>query len=304
MRRYTRTDLACENMKELQEEGAGIEEKERRVGDFVIRTVRVLDEYAAERIGMPCGTYLSLECGRLAMLEEDAETLLVHLLAGELRGIAERLCGKRPDSGLNVFVAGLGNAEFTVDAVGPKTVSRLTVTRHLREHEEALYRAIGCCALSALAPGVLGQTGIETLEILRGAARVVHPDVMIAVDALAARSCDRLATTIQISDVGIVPGSGVGNHRGAITEATMGVPVIAIGIPTVVDSSTLVYDALQKAGIESIDDTLRNVLENGRGFLVSPKDSDQITNRTADVLSRAIGEAFAKALYEKQSYFS
>lgn len=297
MSMYARTDLACENMEQLREIETGVEERERRAGDIVIRTVRVFDECAAERIGMPCGTYLTLECGSLVMLDEDAEELLVHLLSGELRGIAERICGKRPDSELNVFVAGLGNSNLTVDAIGPKTVSRLTVTRHLREHEETLYRAIGCCALSALAPGVLGQTGIETLEILRGAARVVHPDVIIAVDALAARSCERLASTIQISDVGIIPGSGVGNHRGAITEMTMGVPVIAIGIPTVVDSSTLVYDALQKAGIDSIDDTLRGVLENGRGFLVSPKDSDLITDRSSDILSRAIGEAFAKELH-------
>ena len=189
-------------------------------------------------------------------------------------------------------MAGLGNAELTADAIGPKTVGMLTATRHLREHEGGLYRRLGCSSLSAMAPGVLGQTGIETLELLRGAVRFVRPDIVILVDALAARSCDRLAATVQISDVGISPGSGVGNHRSAITRESLGVPVISVGVPTVVNSATLVYDALTEAGIETIDDSLHKVLKSGRSFFVSPKESDVITHEVARLLSRSIALAF------------
>jgi spore protease len=205
--------------------------------------------------------------------------------------MAERLCGRAPDADFSVFVAGLGNAELTADAIGPKTVGLLTATRHLREHEGRLYREIGCSSLSALAPGVLGQTGIETLELLRGAVRYVKPDLVIVVDALAARSCDRLAATIQLTNTGISPGSGVGNDRCALTSDTMGIPVIALGVPTVVDSSTLVYDALAQAGIEQADDRLREILENGRRFYVSPKEADVIAERTAAIIAHAINRA-------------
>ena len=173
--------------------------------------------------------------------------MLSRLLAGELRGSARRITGKGVDASFGVFVAGLGNAELTADAIGPRTVRLLTATRHLREHAAGLYREAGCAALSALAPGVLGQTGIETVEILRGTVQTVRPDVMLVIDSLAARSCTRLASTVQITDTGISPGSGVGNHRAAINRATVGVPVISVGVPTVVNSATLVYDALSEA---------------------------------------------------------
>ena len=146
--------------------------------------------------------------------------------------------------------------------------------------------------LSAISPGVLGETGIETLELIRGAVRSVRPDLVIAVDALAARSCSRLATTVQISDSGIVPGSGIGNHRTAITMETLGVPVISVGVPTVVVSSTLVWDALREAGIDEVSSTLRAVLDNGKRFFVSPKESDLISDAVSELLAGAISEAF------------
>jgi GPR endopeptidase len=150
------------------------------------------------------------------------------------------------------LVVGLGNSEITPDAIGPFSVRKLNVTRHLRGIDEKLYDTIGRCEISALFPGVLGQTGIETVELIRGAAENAHPDVVLVIDALAARSCDRLAATVQLSDSGINPGSGIGNHRKAICRETVGVPVIALGVPTVVNSATLVYDALHKAGIDGV----------------------------------------------------
>ncbi len=288
MEDFARSDLACEQ-KDIAN-ATSSEEQVRQVGFVTVRSV------TAEPKNAGSGRYITLECGNLAKTEEDEE-LLCRVIAGELAGLAKRLTGKGAGD-LSVFVAGLGNASLTADAIGPETVARLTVTRHLREYEPHLYQDLACSAISALAPGVLGQTGIETLEILRGTVRAVKPDLVIVIDALAARSCSRLASTIQISDTGITPGSGVGNHRMGIDRETLGVPVIALGVPTVVDSATLVWDALQEAGIGEISDSLRKVLEQGRSFFVSPKESDRLTRRVAEILSRSIGLAFADKLFD------
>lgn len=289
---YTRTDLACESPVRDFSKMDGVDWHEERIGSFCFSELCIMNEDASLRIGKPPGRYITVTCGKINYLGDEDGALLTSLLAKRLTEVAQRLTGKQPGADFGIFVAGLGNAELTADAIGPRTVGRLTATRHLREHEAQLYHSIGCSALSALAPGVLGQTGIETLELLRGAVDFVKPDLVLVVDALAARSCDRLASTVQISDAGISPGSGVGNHRAAITRETLGIPVISLGVPTVVNSSTLVYDALGQAGITDLEEPLRRVLENGRSFFVSPKDSDVITERVARILSEAIEEAF------------
>ena len=292
---YVGSDLACENVvKGRNTDGTTL--TKRKIGHFSICRLQIHTPEAARELGKPMGEYVTLECGRIDRLGEEKQQLLSRILAGELRGIAARLSGKQPDAEFGVLVAGLGNAELTADAIGPQTISRLTATRHLRRHDQALYHAIGCSSLSAFAPGVLGQTGIETLELLRGVVRHVKPDAVIVVDALAARDCARLASTVQLSDVGIQPGSGVGNHRAAISARSLGVPVIALGVPTVVNSATLVYDTLCEAGIDPEQPSLRRVLENGRSFFVSPKESDVITDRVSALLSRAIGCAFTADL--------
>ena len=293
---YARTDLACENCGDLKDLTEGAEWQTDHSGGFAISRLKIKTPDAERELGMPVGVYVTVECGKVTTMGDDTMERLSHILAGELRGMSERLTGKVADADFNVFVAGLGNAELTADAIGPKTVGQLTATRHLREHEEWLYGEIGCSALSALAPGVLGQTGIETLELLRGAVRYVRPDVVLVVDALAARSCERLASTVQISDAGISPGSGVGNHRSAITRETLGVPVISLGVPTVVNSATLVYDALHEAGIDEIGESMRRVLESGRSFFVSPKESDVITAQLSRLLASAISRAFTASL--------
>ena len=170
----------------------------------------------------------------------------------------------------------------------------MTVTRHLKSFDESLYRALGCCELAALSPGVLGQTGVESGELVKCAADRLTPHLLVAVDALAARSCERLASTIQISDGGISPGAGIGNHRMAINRETVGCPVMALGVPTVVDSSTLVWDALEKAGMtgEALPDALTEVLESGRSFIVSPRDCDEMVELTCRLLAKALDIAF------------
>jgi len=293
---HAKTDLACESMAEAGRTLPEAKYRERQIKNFRFCDLHIEDSTDAELLGRPIGNYITVECKGILSSGTRETRLLSELLAAELRRMTKQLTGRLPDSELDIFVAGLGNAELTVDAIGPRTVGMLTATRHLREHEHALYREIGCSSLSALSPGVLGQTGIETLELLRGAVEHVRPNLVVVIDALAARSCERLAATVQITDAGIHPGSGVGNRRVGITSKTLGVPVIAIGVPTVVDSATLVYDALTEAGINDFSDSLKKVLESGQSFFVSPKDSDTVTECFSEILANAINLAFVGAL--------
>lgn len=292
---YVRSDLACESLA-TEERVEGTDWQVDHRDGFAVGRLRIRTADAAARLGRECGDYITVECGNPAFLGEERYESLVELLSEELRVMTERLTEKRIDSELGILVAGLGNAGLTADAIGPKTVEKLTATRHLREQEPVLYRELGCSSLSAIAPGVLGQTGIETLELLRGATRAIRPDVILAIDALAARSCDRLASTVQITDTGICPGSGVGNHRAAISRETLGVPVMTVGVPTVVNSATLVWDALRLGGVTEVDEGVRQVLENGKSFFVSPKESDVIVESISSVLARAISHAFTASL--------
>ena len=296
MKFRARTDLACESMAEVGRVLPRAKYCERTEGDFRVCDLRVENSDDSALLNRPIGAYITVECGPVTAAGATESRLLSQLLARELRRMTKQLTGRQPDGNLGVLVAGLGNENLTADAIGPRTARRLTATRHLQEHEASLYLDLGCASVSALAPGVLGQTGIETLELLQSAAACVHPDLVIVIDALAARSCDRLASTVQISDAGIQPGSGVGNRRSAISRETLGIPVIAVGVPTVVDSATLVYDALAEAGIQEPSEQLIRVLERGRSFFVSPKDSDAVTACFSEILARAIDLAFVGQL--------
>ena len=277
-----RTDLACER------ELPAVEQEEARIP---IRGEEVCISRRREQDG---GRYVTVACGRITARDEAAIELLADLLAKEMTIMAKSVMGKDVSMDTKVFVVGLGNADMTPDAIGPGTVRRMTATRHLREYDEALFKSLGCCELSALAPGVMGQTGLESGELCRAVSTLLHPDLVVAVDALAARSCERLASTVQLSDRGIAPGSGIGNHRMAIDEESMGCPVMGVGVPTVVDSATLVLDALARAGMdtETLPDDLLAVLESGRSFIVSPRDSDRMVELTCRLLARALDMAF------------
>lgn len=279
-----RTDLACER------EHPPIEQEEVRI-PIGREGEEVCISRQREQDG---GRYVTVACGRITARDEAGIDPLADLLAQEISSMAKVMMGKDISMDTRVFVVGLGNADMTPDAIGPGTVRRMTVTRHLRGYDEALFASLGCCELSALAPGVMGQTGLESGELCRAVATLLHPDLVVAVDALAARSCERLASTVQLSDGGIAPGSGVGNHRMAIDEESMGCPVLGVGVPTVVDSATLVLDALARAGMdtESLPDDLLTVLESGRSFVVSPRDSDRMVELTCRLLARALDMAF------------
>ena len=290
-KKYTRTDLAYEWGRGAGDTREGVSQTSRRLPFGTQHALRILDEGAALSLGRPMGEYITICCDPMWKLGQTEQQGLEETIAARLVDMLARLTGKGQVEAMSVMVVGLGNREITADAIGPGTVDALLVTRHLRDREPEIFHGMACCAVSALAPGVLGQTGMEVAEIVAGAARRCRPDAIVAIDALAARSCDRLAATVQLTDTGISPGSGVGNDRCALTRESLGVPVIALGVPTVVDSSTLVYDALEQAGIEQVDERLRGILENGRRFYVSPKEADVITERTSAILAHAINRA-------------
>jgi spore protease len=279
---YVRTDLACES------HAPAVTTAEETVdgGSLPVTLTRRREADGSRSV--------TLSMGSITRRGEGDLPILAELLARELRDMAAAMLGREPDPDCRILVAGLGNPAMTPDALGPGTVSRLTVTRHLRGYDESLYAALGCCELSAVSPGVLGQTGMESAELVKCAAELVHPHLIVAVDALAARSVDRLSSTVQINNRGVTPGSGIGNRRAAVDRDTLGCPVMGVGVPTVVDSSTLVLDALEKAGVaaESVSSALTEVLERGRSFFVSPKDCDEVVALTCRLLARALDEAF------------
>ena len=279
---YTRTDLACESLSPAAE----ITEEILNVG---IRPVTL-----TRRREVDGGSSITLSPGPITERGEGDLHPLSELLSRELVRMATSLLGRRPDTQCRILVAGLGNPAMTPDAIGPGTVRRMTVTRHLKAYDEGLFGALGCCELAAVSPDVLGQTGMEAAELVRCAVGLVKPHLVVAIDALAAADCERLSATIQISDGGISPGSGIGNRRTAINAATMGCPVMAVGIPTVVDSSTLVWNALARAGVteDSLPKALEEVLTRGQSFIVSPKDVDEVVELSCRLLARGLDLAF------------
>lgn len=292
MERYKRTDLACETPKDARG-GASVREYRRAGIRIEEMTVRAGADEAAT--GRAAGKYVTLHCGKIWLLDRRETARASHAAAEVLRTFLAEALGRPPGKGDGVLVAGLGNRFITADSIGPRTADQVTVTNHA-VREDSLLGALGCCRVSALCPGVLGQTGVEAAALVADAVRAAGADVLIAVDALAARSTARLATTVQISDTGIRPGSGIGNCRTPLTRREMGVPVIALGVPTVVDSSTLVWDALSRAGIREVGDELRAVLEDERSYIVSPRESDLIASSVAGLLAGALNRALTPAL--------
>jgi len=292
-----RTDLALEEregLKEAAEEVSGVSFKkwEGKRSAAQITEVKVLNEHGAKALGKPMGSYLTLEADKLLMPDEDFHSEVSDELALLLKGLLKQKTGK------NILVAGLGNQSVTPDSLGPRTVSNLCVSAE---------------GLKAIAPGVMAQTGMETARILLGIIKEVQPDLVIAIDALAARSIRRLGTTIQLTDTGIHPGSGVGNHRRGMTRENLGVPVIAIGVPTVVGAAAIVHGTVNalvrtltasKEGsrygeyIRELDsdsqyELIRELLEPEFGAMfVTPQDMDERICK----LSAAIAEGIRRAM--------
>ena len=283
--RNIRTDLAVEAHEARYGDALcdGVTKNFSNVCGFEVTELNISEKAAAE-LGKPKGTYLSAEFGRLWQDSDEAAERAARLICALISRLA-------PSGDGCVLVAGLGNERITPDAVGPKSVKMLTVTRHVKRLDPGLYSRLGFGECAAIIPGVLGDTGIESADIIRGAAEAVRPRCIIAIDALSSRRMARMATTVQVSAAGIAPGSGVNNRRAAISQETMGCPVISVGFPTVVDAVTLTLDMLEEAGIEeeNLDAAAELLSESGRRSLfVAPKDCDMITECLANVASKAI----------------
>ena len=282
-----RTDLALE-AKEIWEEStaettqlSGVIAREERRRGYHITHVEILDEAGEAALGKPRGQYITLEIPQLCRRERTDYLNASAAVAQELSALLPR------DIKAPVLVAGLGNRAMTPDAIGPRAMDYVFVTRHLIAGAPEHFGAFR--PVSALAAGVMGDTGMESGELLKAAVAAVKPSCVIAVDALASRSVERIFTTIQISSTGIVPGSGVGNHRMAIDAETLGVPVIAIGVPTVVSAATLCLDLLEKAGQAGA--VPEKLLKLGADLFVTPRDVDSLGETVSKILGLGISQA-------------
>ncbi|MCB6200389.1 GPR endopeptidase [Extibacter muris] len=310
-----RTDLALEQKERFESDnvevqGVVLEESYDEEREIRITTVKIETEKGAKTMGKPVGTYITMEAPNLAVPDEGYH----EEVSEELMKFLQKFIDKDKKD-YSVLVVGLGNRMVTPDALGPYVADNLNITRHIvKEYGKYAMGEDEVHLISAIVPGVMAQTGMETVEIIRGVVKETEPDIVIAIDALAARSSKRLNRTIQIADTGINPGSGVGNHRNAITEETVGVPVIAIGVPTVVDAATIVNDTMENliAALET-SETLRGVgvVMQGynaaekyelvkelisphlNGMFVTPKDIDETVKRISFTISEALNMLFA-----------
>ena len=290
-----RTDLALERRDILKksnnlEEIDGIETESEDIDENLkVTRVKITNENGEKSIGKPIGTYITIDIKKLKLAEEEEIQKSAEALSKELKQIINLHVDFKDD----ILVVGLGNIYVTPDSLGPKVINDIDVTRHIIKYLPQ-YIDENARPVSAISPGVLGTTGIETLEILEGIVEKIKPKMLIVIDALASRSIERISSTIQLSDTGIVPGAGVGNTRKELSQKTLGIPVIAIGIPTVVESAVLVNDCLdlfiQKLQEEAkSNDYLNNLKEQDNyeeikealnpgnyNMIVTPKEIDEL----------------------------
>lgn len=305
-----RTDLAIE-ARELAQQGKaenldGVTVETEETADYFMTHVRIHSETGSTLMGKPMGNYITLEAEKLKENDAEGHEKIIKVLAEKIRSLAHF------DENTCILVAGLGNWNITPDALGPKVVSKILVTRHLQgtlpaEIEETVR------PVAAVSPGVMGITGIETGEILKGIVDKLHPSLLIAIDALAARRSNRINAAIQLSDTGISPGAGVGNKRMLLNEESLGIPVIAVGVPTVVDAATLVNDTMDRILTEMLQQTdtgsafyqMLQSLEREEKYqmiteilgpytgnmFVTPKEVDAVVDRLANIIANSINIA-------------
>lgn len=281
-----RTDLAREAVELYNESKCvsgdpdGIRSEEKQVNGINVYTVEILNEQGAEKLSKPIGRYVTVDIDALLRHEDNAFSKTVEVIAAELKALLP------PGNGEPVMVVGLGNRAVTPDALGPYAAEKIIATRHLLNQMPDSFSMLR--PVTALSPGVLGMTGIESGEIVCGVAEKVPPCVLIAIDALSARRTERLCRTVQLSNTGIAPGSGVGNKRFALNRRTVGVPCIAIGVPTVVDTATLAADILDELNAAYDAEALYE--KHGQSFVTS-KEVDLLVSECAKVIGYAVNAA-------------
>ena len=306
-----RTDLADERRdiykkaNNIENEVNGIETQEEQIDEKIkVTRVKVTNEEAEQAIGKPKGNYITIDIKKINIITEEELEKAANTLATEIK----KLVGNQIQNKDDILVVGLGNSDVTPDALGPEVVKNLEITRHIINYLPQ-YIDENARPVSAIAPGVLGTTGIETLEIIKGVVDNIKPKLLIVIDALASRSIERISSTIQLSDTGIAPGAGVGNKRKEITQNTLGIPVIAIGIPTVVELATVISDGIdifvdrlqEKA---QSNDYLNRLKENDKyeevkealnigeyNMIVTPKEIDSLIDNMKEIIAKGINYA-------------
>ena len=305
-----RTDLASERREIYQkanqlEEIDGIEANQEEIDENIkVERVKITNENGEKAIGKPVGNYITIDIKKLKIAQEEEIQTAAETLTKELK----QVIGNHVDSQGEILVVGLGNIYVTPDALGPKVINEIEVTRHIIKYLPQ-YVEEGTRMVSAISPGVLGTTGIETVEILKGIVDNIHPKLVVVIDALASRSMERISSTVQLSDTGIVPGAGVGNTRSEISQNTLGVPVVAIGIPTVVETAVLVNDCLdlliEKLQNEAKSNDYLNHLKEENNYeeikeallpkdynlIVTPKEIDDLIENMKDIVASGINGA-------------
>ncbi len=277
-----RTDLILESSEIAEPEkeymsGIKIEEKNLKEKDIKITDVQIISDTAAKRLGKQKGRYITIEAASL--IDSNEESYHINISEELKKAIISML--SMHNNIRHILVAGLGNHDAMPDALGPVTVSNLRITRNIDEDAEYI--------ISAIVPNVMAKTGMESAEVLQGIVAMTHPDLVIVIDALAARRMERLGRTIQITDTGIAPGSGVMNRRKKVNKEVLGVPVIAIGVPTVIDAGTIVYDAISKISSDEDAKELKKYIDDySENMYVTPKDIDDYIKRVSYTLSEAI----------------
>ena len=316
-----RTDLALEEKERFESDnvevqGVVLEEEFDEEREIRISRVRIETEKGAKVMGKPVGTYLTVEAPNLGVPDEGYHREISEDLSGYIKELIEKL-GLLDKEDLSVLIVGLGNRQVTPDALGPYVVENLCVTRHIvKEYGKYAMGMEHANLVSAIIPGVMGQTGMETVEIVKGVVEETSPDLVIAIDALAARNSRRLNRTVQIADTGIHPGSGVGNHRNGLTKESLGVPVIGIGVPTVVDAATIVNDTMENLinaletseMLKGVGDVLRTysaaekyelvkelISPHLNGMFMTPKDVDEMVKQISYTISEGLNILFTNA---------
>ncbi len=306
-----RTDLASERRdiyqkaNQVKGELDGIESEKEEINENIkVERVKITNENGEKAIGKPIGNYITIDVKKLKIAQEEEIAKAAEILSKELKKVIDT----HIDNQGEVLVVGLGNIYVTPDSLGPKVINEIEVTRHIINYLPQ-YVEEGTRMVSAISPGVLGTTGIETMEILKGIVDNIKPKLVIVIDALASRSIERISSTVQLSDTGIVPGAGVGNTRSEISKETLGIPVVAIGIPTVVETAVLVNDCLDlligKLQDEAkSNDALNQIKEQDNyeeikealvpqdyNLIVTPKEIDDLIENMKEIVSRGINQS-------------
>ncbi len=306
-----RTDLAVERQEvfkkinNISEDIPGIESEEKQISKSIhVYKVKVKDHQGEEAIQKPIGNYVTIDVKKMKNIQDEEKEKIAFTISSELQELIKGQVGKKDE----ILIVGLGNLYSTPDSLGPKVIQKVDVTRHIFKYLPQ-YVNEDDREVSAISPGVLGTTGIETQEILKGIVDNVKPKLIIVIDSLASKSIDRISSSVQISDTGIVPGAGVGNKRKELSKDTLGVPVIAIGIPTVVDAATITNDCLdlfigklqdeaksneylnqlkEEDNYQEIKDTL---LPKNFNLIVTPKEIDELIINMTEVIAMGINQS-------------